>query len=291
MRFLTTSSLEYQVTAPCTLIFSVRARAQGLQQPLTESLTIEPQIISELFFTPTDFNCFDRVHLTQSGVITVNYRAEVGTAFRLLDAAPLRQTPPAQLDPQILPYLFPSRYCQSDRLGRLARQKFGAIGDAYDQVLAITDWIHRTIEYLPGATTSESSAFDMVTQRSGVCRDFSHLAIALCRALNIPARYLSAYATALQPSDFHACFEAYIGNTWLAFDPTRLASPNGLVRIGNGRDAADVAVCTCFGAATLLSQSVNCVPLDPGFQPLDRHALESTAVCLDPSAGPSSSPS
>src|SRR4026209_2982055 len=107
-----------------------------------------------------------------------------------------------------------------------------------------------------------TSAFDTVTQRTGVCRDFSHLAIALCRALSIPARYFSGYAYQLDPPDFHACFEAFIGGRWSLFDPTRLAPLNGLVRIAMGRDAADASIATIFGRMLCTAMSVRCELLD-----------------------------
>ncbi len=122
----------------------------------------------------------------------------------------------------------------------------------YSRVNAICNWIHEYVAYEGGVSDAMTSAFDTVTQRAGVCRDFSHLGIALCRALGIPARYVSAYAYRLQPPDFHAVFEALLhgpgGPAWYVFDPTRLADPAGLVRIGIGRDAAEVAFSTIFGA-------------------------------------------
>ena len=113
------------------------------------------------------------------------------------------------------------------------------------------EWIHDNVEYVRGSTNSGTSAYDTVTQRVGVCRDFAHLGIALCRALNIPARYFTGYAYELEPPDFHACFECYIGGEWMVFDATRLAHLNGLVRIASGRDAADTAVASIFGAVKL----------------------------------------
>ncbi len=125
-------------------------------------------------------------------------------------------------------------------------------------MVAICDWIHANVEYLRGSTDSMTSAFDTVTQRTGVCRDFSHLGIALCRALNIPARYFAGYAYELEPPDFHACFECFIGGSWTVFDATQLAHLNGLVRIGTGRDAADAAVASIFGSATCRKMVVSC---------------------------------
>jgi transglutaminase-like putative cysteine protease len=149
-------------------------------------------------------------------------------------------------------------------------------------VVAIVDWIHDNVEYVPGSTNSETSAYDTVTQRTGVCRDFAHLGISLCRALNIPARYFTGYAYQLDPPDFHACFEAYIGGRWMIFDATRLASLNAVVRIATGRDAADAAVASIFGRVTGTMMKVDC-QLEPGqkFTPLTRKQLSRKGICLD----------
>jgi transglutaminase-like putative cysteine protease len=135
-------------------------------------------------------------------------------------------------------------------------------------VVAITDWIYENVEYLSGSTSSQTSAYDTVTERAGVCRDFAHLGIALCRALTIPARYFTGYAYQLNPPDFHACFEAYIGGQWLIFDATRLAPLNGLVKIAAGRDAADASVASIFGSVTSKNVQVACQVLEKGFVPL-----------------------
>jgi transglutaminase-like putative cysteine protease len=126
------------------------------------------------------------------------------------------------------------------------------------KVLEITEWIHRNVEYLSGSTNAETSAYDTVTQQAGVCRDFAHLGIALCRALTIPARYCSVYAYQLEPQDFHACFEAYLSGQWIIFDATKLAPLNGLVKIAVGRDAADTAIANLFGNISGTSIKVNC---------------------------------
>ena len=177
-------------------------------------------------------------------------------------------------------YLFPSRYCQSDRLGRLAIKMFGGISHPYDQVVAIADWIFNNIDYLSGATDAETSAFETVTQRAGVCRDFAHLGIAFCRALSIPARYFAGYACHMEPPDFHACFEACIGNRWFVFDPTRLSALNGLVRIATGRDAADASVATIFGLMQLTGIAVSCVSHD--FKALNADDLAGHAILIEP---------
>ncbi|HVK95865.1 MAG TPA: transglutaminase family protein, partial [Noviherbaspirillum sp.] len=210
------------------------------------------------------------------------YQATVECSHELIPASRIDHTPVAQMNRRVIPYLFPSRYCQSDKLGRLAWDLFGKIANPYEKVVAIVDWIHDNVEYVRGSTNSETSAYDTVTQRTGVCRDFAHLGIALCRALNIPARYFTGYAFQLEPPDFHACFEAYIGARWMIFDATRLASLNGLVRIATGQDAADAAVASIFGRVQCKSMIIDC-QLAPGekFVPLTRKQIARKGVALD----------
>jgi transglutaminase-like putative cysteine protease len=161
----------------------------------------------------------------------------------------------------VIHYLYPSRYCQSDRLLNFAQGEFGQWEPGYAQVTAICDWIYEKVLYLPGSSDSLTSATETLLKRVGVCRDFAHLGIALCRALNIPARFVSGYAHGLNPPDFHAWFEAYLGRDWCRFDPSRLVSPQSLVQVGVGRDAADVALATILGAVTLHRFQVLIEPL------------------------------
>jgi len=280
MRFRVSCRIRYEVRAPVTLLYNIRPRHSRGQKVLSEHLGIEPGLVSELIVSEPEGNRFDRVLAPSARELTLQYEAEVETRHRALNPDDLRKIPAAQLAAAQLPYLLPSRYCQSDRLARFAWQKFGGVNGAYDQVLKITEWIHDNVEYIPGTTTSSTSAYDTPMECAGVCRDFAHLGIALCRALTIPARYFTGYAHRLDPPDFHACFEAYIGNCWVLFDATRLASPNGLVRIGSGRDAADVALCTVFGIARTLEQDVRCEAMDD-FSPLTENQLRETAISLD----------
>ena len=281
MKFLVKSRIEYEIRAPITLLLNIRPRNSSGQSVLRENLALTPFVQAESVISEPDHNRFDRLRIANGTNLVVEYEAEVETEPQLLNADQLRKVPPGQLGPAQLAYLFPSRYCQSDRLGRLAWQKFGNITGAYDQVLRITEWIHDNVEYVPGVTTSSTSAADTPTECAGVCRDFAHLGIALCRALNIPARYFSGYSYLLQPPDFHACFEAYIGDRWVLFDATRLAPPNGLVRIGTGRDAADVSVCTAFGIIRTLVSEVSSEIIGNNFSPLTEEDLRETAVSLD----------
>lgn len=256
------NTLHYVFRPPVTMLLNFRARSSGSQTVIKEFLEITPFVQSELIVTEPEKNCFDRFQINQGQDLTINYEVEVETNLEILDHESLSKVSPASLDHRIMPFLFPSRYCQSDLLGRLAWQKFGHIASPYLQVLEITKWIHDTVEYLPGETTSSTSAYDTITQCAGVCRDFAHLGIALCRALTIPARYFTGYAHRLEPPDFHACFEAFIGGYWVLFDPTELSTPDGLVCIGTGRDAADVSVCTAFGTLYPGKYEIRCEVLD-----------------------------
>ncbi len=281
MKFTVACKLHYSVEPPNTLLLSIRPRVSPGQNVSRERFEILPPNESELIHSEPDHNRFDRIRVLAGDQLAISYEADVDVQHERLDPEELRKVSPAHIDPAHLPFLLPSRYCESDRLGRFAWQKFGSIEGVYDQVLGITTWIHATVEYLPGATNSSTSAFNTVTDCAGVCRDFAHLGIALCRALTIPARYVSCYACHLDPPDFHACFEAFIGGRWVIFDATRLAAPNGLVRIGSGRDAADVSVCTVFGPARSTLSEVSCLSADGNFQPLSVSERESTAVTFE----------
>ena len=173
-------------------------------------------------------------------------------------------TPPKVLDEvghpelpvEVLPFLNPSRYCESDQLGQFAWREFSGVPSGHSRVQAIADWVNENISYISGTTDASSSACDVLIQRTGVCRDFAHVSITLCRALGIPARYVSGYAVGLEPPDFHGFFEAYLHDRWYLFDATKMAPVSGLVRIGVGRDAADTSFAIIVGQAELQSMSV-----------------------------------
>jgi transglutaminase-like putative cysteine protease len=285
MLFHVTCTLEYAVRFPSTLILNVHAQRNASQTVMQEEFAVEPKVRVGEFIAEGTENRFIRLETGRHKKLAVSYSATVDCDYQTYTAGSVEPTPVADLSSETVPYLFPSRYCQSDRLSRLAWDLFGRIENPHEKVVAITDWIHDNVEYLRGSTNSVTSAFDTVTQRTGVCRDFSHLGIALCRALNIPARYFSGYAYQLDPPDFHACFECFIGGTWVVFDATRLAFLNGLVRIGTGRDAADAAVASIFGSATCTNLTVECA-LGEGqkFAGVGRKQLDQRGVALAPTA-------
>ena len=268
MKFNIQSEIIYDVVSPTTFIFNIHALRTNSQQIISESLVLNPQIQVEEFSYNSDSGRFLRLKAIGNSTFTISYNATVYCNYTVFDQRQEFQTVPVvDLDGEIIPFLFPSRYCQSDKLQKLAYKEFGSIENIYSKVLAITDWIYNNVEYVSGSTNSQTSALDTIIERVGVCRDFAHLGITLCRALSIPARYLTCYAYTLQPPDFHACFEAYIGGNWIVFDATRLVPLNSLVKIANGRDAADAAVASIFGNASSKSISVSCDLAEDNFNP------------------------
>lgn len=260
--------MEYEVFSPSTLILNIHALKTTRQTIYKESLSITPHLEHVELITAQGENRFVRVEVPEPCALKIKYTAEVDNVIEFIDHEYLEDVPVSELDADILPYLYPSRYCQSDKLYRLANNKFGHIQNAYIKVVEITDWIYRNVEYLSGSTNSQTSAYDTVTEQAGVCRDFAHLGIALCRALTIPARYFTGYAFHLDPPDFHACFEAYLGGKWIIFDATKLTPLNGLVKIASGRDAADTAIASIFGNVICGSISVSTQCLEKKFEPI-----------------------
>lgn len=158
------------------------------------------------------------------------------------------------LPDDILCYLLPSRYCESDRFNELANVITANKSLGYGQVFAIEEWLRNTVSYLPGTSEYPISATEVYQKRSGVCRDLSHLGIALCRSLSIPARMVVGYLHNLYPMDMHAWFEAYVGGRWYTFDATQTQRKGGYVAVGYGLDAADVAIFNQFGPVVNSSQ-------------------------------------
>jgi transglutaminase-like putative cysteine protease len=162
----------------------------------------------------------------------------------------------SDLPSEVLPFLLPSRFCPSDKFMRFAQREFAGAGDGIARIMSILEWIHRNVDYVAGVSNAETTAERTFVDRAGVCRDFTHLGITLSRALGMPARAVSAYALQLEPPDFHAIFEVYLENGWWLIDPTRLAPIEGIVRIGSGRDASDIAFLTSDKQCQVISQKI-----------------------------------
>ncbi len=247
-------NLEYQVASPgCDFIFNIHAARTGRQKVLDESLQLSQNLPFTVDTDPVSLNRYLRLS-AMPGPLRVQYAATVDLDHLQADPAQIAEVPVARLPTDVLAYLYPSRYCQSDRLGRVALREFGQRWQGYGRVQGIRDWVQQHTTYAPNTSNSNTSAVDTLLEAAGVCRDFAHLMIALCRACNIPARFTTGvdYGAdpSLGPTDFHAYVEAWVGGRWYLFDPSGIAIPMGFLRLGTGRDAADVAFATIFGPVT-----------------------------------------
>ncbi len=267
MKFNVLTEMEYTARSAGTIILNIHALRTPHQTVINETFNIAPYIKVEELVSAQSENRLMRFEIEDGSSIKVTYKATIDNYCEIKDYTQIDEIQVAKMDVTVLPYLYPSRYCQSDKLYRLANNLFGHINNPFEKVATLTDWIHKNVQYLSGSTNSQTSAFDTVTEQAGVCRDFAHLGIALCRALTIPARYFTGYAWQLKPADFHACFEAYIGEHWVLFDATKLVPLNGLIKIASGRDAADTAIANIFGNVTFTSMLVSCELADEGFVP------------------------
>ena len=291
MQFRVRCELDYVAEAPVVFLLNVRAQDNGCQKVMEEEFSITPHLPHRLLECEVTKNRFDQINAEVPGVYHIVYEAVVESRMEKIPPGQLTETAPGVFGLDTLPFLYPSRYSQCDRLGRLAMDEFGNEETIVGTVQKIVDWIRSHIAYVSGSTNANTSAVDTLVERAGVCRDFAHLGIACCRALNIPARYFTGYAFELNPPDFHACFETWIGGRWLLWDATGLSSPDGVVRIGTGRDAADVSVCTSFGHLSLQRQAVYCEALDPAYRKMTEEELQATMVCHDAECAPAPPPS
>ena len=242
--------LEYDVFHPAHFLFNIESAFHEGHSVVEERLTITPAMKVRSFCDERLGNRFIRLDAPK-GVLSVNYHARLElnppTVPLHLDESTVSSVPD-----EVLRYLMPSRYCESDSMSRAAQQLFGQIPPGIGRVRAIESWINESIAYLPGLTNSTTTAQEVFVQRAGVCRDFAHLGITLCRALNIPARLVVGYVHFVEPpEDFHALFEAWLDGRWVLFDATRMAPIDRLVRVGTGRDAKDVAFATIFGVVQM----------------------------------------
>ena len=206
----------------------------------------------------------------EAGVNRIVYDAEL----LLWDSADViaigaAETPVAELPDEVLSFVMPSRFCLPDELGHEAWQRFGALAPGWGRVQAIVDFVHGHLEWVSGSSNPWTTAADAFRAGQGVCRDFAHLAITFCRALNIPARYVFGYIPDVdvpppaEPMDFAAWFEAYLDGRWYAFDARNNRVRVGRVVVGRGRDAVDVALTTSFGALTLTAFEVRADHIGP----------------------------
>jgi transglutaminase-like putative cysteine protease len=247
----TTCSLDFQMQASTPLVLMLRPRSGAQQWVARESYTLKPYV-PVVEYTDIFGNLCQRL-VAPIGDFSIQTSAEVMTTNDFNKEPGAYFVEVQNLPESVLTYLLPSRYCESDRFGDLARDIVAGAQLGYDQVDCINRWVQDNIMYTPGSSNVAISAEEVNLRGEGVCRDLAHLGIALCRSISIPARLVVGYLYGLYPMDLHAWFEAYVGDRWYTFDPTQYDVRGGRVAIAYGRDAADVSIFHQFGAGDILS--------------------------------------
>ncbi len=252
MRLSILSQLAYRFEQPSEVLLLIEAARTPDQGVAWDQLTISPHGIITRLDDPVSGE--RHAVILAEGEVDIRYDAWVDVARPPARLQGLPATPIHALPLEALRYLRPSRYCPSDRFEAFVHRTFGRLSGG-DKVAAMVDWLGANLTYEPGASGSGTDAVATFIDRAGVCRDFAHLAISFCRAADIPARAVSAYAWGLDPPDLHAVVEVWLGGAWRLVDPTGLAPVEGLVRVATGADASDIAFMTIFGRAEMLAQS------------------------------------
>lgn len=250
------ATADYDLPVETFLLLMVEPRVQAeTHRVVRESLRTTPTPFARLdvdgwgnplrrFLAPKGFFCFD-------------FNATIETEPNSPLPKDAAETAPQQLPVDVLPFTLPSRYCPSDKLIAFAGSEFGTGKSGARKVQAVVDWVNAKIRYEYNTTDASTGADEVLLKRAGVCRDFAHLAVALCRAMSLPARYVSGYCLGLDPPDFHAWAQVYLAGAWHNIDATFAGTRPALVPIAVGRDAADVSLLTLWSPATVREQSVS----------------------------------
>ena len=245
--------LSLRVTTPGQVALSVAVAATA--QPVHEMLTIDPSWGPSARMVRLGHGARFHVLDVRSGDVFVHYQAEV-------PAGPAPAAEPLTLA-DLVRYTRPSRYCPSDRLAGFAVAEFGRVDAGLPQVREVVRCLGERLSYVSGSSGPTDDAIDTLLSGQGVCRDYAHLSVAVCRALAIPARFVSVYAAGLAPMDFHAVFEAAVDGHWHLFDATGIAPRPSMTRVATGRDAADTAFLPTIGSQVDLLNSEVTVTVDP----------------------------
>ncbi len=271
-------ALHYEVdTGGADFIFNVHPAYTACQQVSNENLLLSQAVPSHLHTDPTTGNRYLRLRAFP-GELKLSYSATVDLTHHRMNTADLFEVPVHQLPAQALGYIYPSRYCQSDRLIKLATRAFGGLWQGYGRVQAIAQWVQAHVAFTSNSSNGNTSAVDTLIEQVGICRDFAHLMIALCRAVNIPARFATGtdYGAdpVLGPPDFHAYVEVYLQDAqglgaWYIFDASGTAIPMAFMRFGTGRDAADVAFATIFGSVQTHAPFIQAWAVDDASQGME----------------------
>ena len=245
--------LDYTIAEPCDVLLQIEAAAMADQRLEEQSLRVySPEALRAML---GEDGIGQRSWAVGAGSFRAEYNAVVAIDRLTCDLAALGDTSPRALPAPTIPYLLPSRYCESDRFEGFVEAEFpGLKGGAL--AARLSRWVSDHLTYASGSSSGITTAMMTFAERRGVCRDYAHLLVALARAGGIPARCVSAYAPGVTPPDFHAVAELWLEGGWHLVDATGMAACGEIARVVVGRDATDIAFMTIFGTATLNEQSV-----------------------------------
>ncbi len=245
--------LDYAVPEATTILLQIEAA------PLLDQRILDAKILvrDPIYFArvPAEDGVGERSWVQSHERFECTYQARVEIDRPALDLATLPQAPLHELTGDMVKYLMDSRFVPAEKFHHFVEAEFpGLTGGT--RILALRDWVEAHLDYVPGTSNAETTAVDTFVGRQGVCRDYAHVMVGLARAAGVPARMVSVYAPSVDPQDFHAVTEVYLGGAWHLVDATGMAGPDEIVRIGVGRDAADIPFMMVFGKSQLTEQSV-----------------------------------
>ena len=258
MRLIASASITVECSQPCPSVAMLRPRSGPAQWVVGDRYEMQPWVPAKEYVDVFGNLC-QRFTLPQ-GATTIEVRSEVETSEQLAVDMHAPLTPVEMLPDEVLVYLLPSRYCPSDKLADRAREIVQGCSPGYAQVDRIREWITTNHEYRYGVSCESTDAMDTMVAKAGVCRDFAHIGVSLCRALQIPARTVVGYLHELDPMDLHAWFEAFVGGRWFTFDATQPAPRGGRIVVAYGRDIADVAFLSNYGPMEIQKMTVQVSP-------------------------------
>jgi len=253
MKLRIESHLDYRFDCPTDVLLQVEAAA--IPEQVIEDCRIDLSQVEHFARVAAHDMIGERIWLRTNERLVVDYSATVNVQRILADCATLPAVPFHLLPGETVQYLMASRYCQSDLFQQFVDAEFAGL-EGGARIAAMRDWIEQGFSYTPGCSSSETTAMESFVKREGVCRDYAHVLITLARGAGVPARIASVYALGVDPQDFHAVAEVFLGGAWHLIDATGMAKAADMAKIGVGRDAADVSFLTAYGLATLNAQSV-----------------------------------
>jgi transglutaminase-like putative cysteine protease len=246
--------LDYGIPDRHDVLLQVEAAAMTDQRIIESNLTVTSP--EGLRAVEGEESIGQRTWAVGLGQFRVEYRARVAIDRAPVDLSNMGANNPRTLPALVVPYLLPSRYCESDKFEAFVTREFSKVSGGR-KIIAMLDWMASHIDYVSGSSSGDTTAAGTFVQRQGVCRDFAHLLASMSRAAMIPARLVAAYAPDVTPPDFHAVVEVWLDGSWHLVDATGMAQADEIVRIGVGRDATDIAFMTVFGSATMFEQQIN----------------------------------